>query len=138
MTTETAPLRDAAQLSEQNKPTERPLGEVLADLWHNFETAVRQELKLASAEVDEKTTRLKRDVTEAVVAGAVLYAGGLAIMAALIMLLAKAIAPWLAALLVGLTMSGAGYALLRRLGRDSSPAPQHVSPQNPSFTQETP
>jgi len=138
MTAETAPLKDAALALDHTKPTERPLGEILADLWHNFETAVRQELKLASAEVDEKTTRLKRDVTAAVVAGAVLYAGALAIMAALILLLAKALAPWLAALLVGLTVSGAGYVLLRRLGRDSSPAPQQARHKNPAFTQETP
>jgi hypothetical protein len=130
MTAETAPLKDAALALDHTKPTERPLGEILADLWHNFETAVRQELKLASAEVDEKTTRLKRDVTAAVVA--------LAIMAALILLLAKALAPWLAALLVGLTVSGAGYVLLRRLGRDSSPAPQQARHKNPAFTQETP
>jgi hypothetical protein len=120
MTNETAldPPRSApakaTTVAEQTALSDRPLGEILANLWQNFETAVRQELELASAELDEKTSRLKRDATAAVIAGAVLYAGVLATAAALILLLSRAVAPWLAALLVGVVAMGARYALLKR------------------------
>jgi Putative Actinobacterial Holin-X, holin superfamily III len=128
---------------ERQRMDERPLGEVLADLWHNFETAVRQELRLVSAELDEKTTRLKREVLAAVIAGAVLYAGGLAVMASLILLLAKAVAPWLAALLVGVAAISVGYALMKRQANAAQdavkPSGTHTE-TNPhqTFRQETP
>jgi hypothetical protein len=125
----------------QTARSERPLGEIIADLWQNFETAVRQELKLASAQLDEKTSRLKHEVTAAVTAGALLYAGVLATVASLILLLAKAVAPWLAALLVGVVSMAAGYALLKRPGasQTSATAADAISGNNNirTTTQET-
>jgi hypothetical protein len=100
------------------KSNDRPLTEIVGELWENTEKLVRQELELAMAELDRKVDRLKVDVSMAVVGGAVIYAGLLAIVAGVILLLSKAIDPWLAALIVGVVISGAGFMLLQRGKKD--------------------
>jgi len=97
---------------------ERPMRELVAEVWEKAELLVRKELELAVTEVEQKAARLKEDVkrdVELVAAGgAVACAGGLALVATAILLLAKVVDPWLAALIVGCVLSAAGYALLRR------------------------
>src|SRR5688572_25806825 len=80
---------------------ERPLGELVSELWENSETLVRKEFELALAELDSRVEDAKVGIRNAAAGGAVLYAGMLAIVASLILLLAEVMAPWLAALLVG-------------------------------------
>jgi hypothetical protein len=101
-------------LEPSAEATDRPIKELLIELWENTETLVRQELKLASAELDEKVTKAKKDLTKTVIGGAALYAGGLAIRAALILFLANFMAPWFAALLVGANVLAVGYTLAQR------------------------
>lgn len=94
--------------------SERPVKELLVELWENTETLVRQELKLASAEIDEKVSKAKADLVKAAIGGAMLYVGVLALTAAVILFLAKFVAPWVAALLVAVVMVGVGYFLVQK------------------------
>lgn len=95
-------------------PADRPLRELLVELWHDTEKLVRQEAKLASTELDGKITKAKADVTAAAIGGAVLYAGVLALVAAAVLLLAQVMESWLAALIVGVVVAGVGFVLARR------------------------
>ena len=94
---------------------DRSLGDLFAELAQETSTLVRQEVELARVELSQKAARVGRDVASLVVGGAVVYAGFLAIMAAVIVALGEAGLPWwLSALLVGVVVAGAGYALVAR------------------------
>ena len=94
---------------------ERSLGELFADLVQEMTTLVRQELVLARTELSQKATRVGRDIGFLALGGAVAYAGFLAIIAAIIIILAEIGLPWwLAALIVGIVVAGVGYVLVQR------------------------
>ncbi len=94
---------------------DRSLGELFADLAKESSVLVRQEVALARAELTQKAGQVGRDVGFLAVGGLVLYAGLLAIIAAIIILLGTLGLPWwLSALLVGLIVAGAGYFLVQR------------------------
>jgi hypothetical protein len=92
----------------------RPLGTIIAELWENTERLARQEIALGLAQVDQRVDHIKGDLARVTLGGAVLYAGVLSLVAAMVLLLAKAIDPWLSALIVGVVVGGTGYALLQR------------------------
>jgi len=97
-----------------SKP-EKPIRDVLIELWENTETLLRQEMKLASVEIDQKVDRVKKEATAFAIGGAFLHAGLLALVAGVILLLAEAIDnPWLAALIVGVVLAGVGFFLVKR------------------------
>ena len=75
---------------------------------------VRQEVRLAKAELGQKATQLGKALGLVAAGGAVAYAGLLAIIAAVIILLGEYIALWLAALIVGMVVAGGGYFLARQ------------------------
>jgi hypothetical protein len=104
-----------------NDPTERPLRELLAELWENSEKLVRQEFQLALSELDQRVDKAKTALLGAVIAGAVMYAGVLAWVAAVILLLAEIMVPWLAALIVGAAAVGTGIVLLQKAKKDVKP-----------------
>ena len=90
------------QRINENRPMEnRPLGDLFSDLASDMSNLVRQEVNLAKLEVSQKAKYLGRNVGYLVVGGAVAYAGMLAIIAAVIMLLDRVMPAWGAALLVG-------------------------------------
>lgn len=93
---------------------EPSIGELFADLSRELTTLVRQEMALATTEMGQKASRVGRDVGSLVLGGAVLYAGFLALVGALVALLAGFIPTWLAALVVGLLVAGVGYFLVQR------------------------
>jgi len=99
---------------------ERPLGEIVEDIWSNTEQLVRQELDLVLAQLDRKTARLKADVGAILLGGAVVYAGVLAIIASVILLLSKAMDPWVASLLVGAAVSVGGFLLVQRAKKEAA------------------
>lgn len=100
---------------------ERPLGELVSDLWQNSETLVRQEFSLALTEVDQRIDEAKSGLRNASVGGSVLYAGVLAVVAAVILLLAEVMPAWLSAALVGIVAIGVGFALLQSGKRRLTP-----------------
>ena len=94
---------------------ERSLGELFGDLARELTTLLRQEVALARTELGETATRVGRDLGLLAVGGAVAYAGFLALIAALIIGLGQlGVEWWLAALIVGLVVAGAGALVVRR------------------------
>jgi hypothetical protein len=52
---------------------EPPLQDVLVELWQNLEKLVRQEVALASAEIDVKARKLEAEAVAAAVGAALLW-----------------------------------------------------------------
>lgn len=94
------------QRINENRPMEnKPLGDLFGDLATDMSSLVRQEVALAKLEITQKAKYLGRNVGYLVVGGAVAYAGLLAVIAAIIMLLDRYMPAWGAALLVGVVVA---------------------------------
>ena len=92
----------------------RSLGDLFSELSRETSTLVRQEVQLAKVEVSQKVSRIGRDVAFLAIGGVILYAGFLALLAALIIGLAEFMDGWLAALIVGLVVVAVGYFLVQK------------------------
>ncbi|MFL5733543.1 MAG: phage holin family protein [Chloroflexia bacterium] len=93
---------------------ERSLGELFSDLSRETSTLVRHEVDLARTEITQKASKVGKDVGTLAVGGAIAYAGFLAILAAVIIILASFIPWWLSALIVGLVVAVIGYFLVQK------------------------
>jgi hypothetical protein len=93
---------------------EPPLKDVLVELWQNIEKLLRQELALASAELDMKTHRLKREAASFGAGAGMILAGVFALVAAIILLLSQVMPAWVAALLTSAGTTAVGFALLSK------------------------
>jgi membrane protein len=92
----------------------RTLGEMFAELSRETRTLVQQELELAKTELTEKASAMGKGAAFIVGGGLIAYAGLLAIVAALVLILiAMGLPPWAAALVGGLLAAGIGYLLIR-------------------------
>jgi hypothetical protein len=100
------------RLNENRTLENRPLGDLFGDLASDMSNLVRQEITLAKVEVTQKAKYVGRNVGYLVIGGAVAYAALLAIIAALIMLLAKVVPHWGSALIVGAVVGGIGWLLI--------------------------
>lgn len=101
------------QRMNENRPLEnRPLGDLFGDLASDMATLVRQEVALAKVEITQKAKYAGRNIGYLVIGGAVAYAALLAIMAAIIMLLARVVPHWGSALIVGAVVGGIGWLLI--------------------------
>ena len=100
------------RMNENRQMDNRPLGDLFSDLATDMSNLVRQEVALARVEVTQKAKYLGRNVGYLVVGGAVAYAGLLAIIAAIIMLLDRVMPAWGAALLVGVVVAGIAWLLI--------------------------
>lgn len=101
------------QRLNENRPLENlPLGDLLGDLATSMSNLVRQEVALAKVEITQKATYVGRNVGYLVIGGAVAYAALLAIIAAIIMLLAKVMPHWGSALIVGAVVGAIGWMLI--------------------------
>jgi type IV secretory pathway TrbD component len=98
----------------------RSVSELFGGLTQDLALLVRQETQLARTEMQTKIARLTQDLISLAAGGMVLLIGALALTAALVLLLVDPVglAPWLAALLVGVALAGSGALLLRRGLRD--------------------
>lgn len=92
----------------------RSLGDLFTDLTQETTTLVRQEVQLAKTEMSQKATAIGKDIGFLVAGGAVLYAGLLALIATIIIVLAYAIPWWLSALIVSIVVLAIGGFLVRR------------------------
>ena len=94
---------------DEVRKEERSLGELFSELTREVTLLVRQEATLVKTELSQKLARAGKDVGLVAAGGAVAYAGLLAIVAAVVLLLVQAGLPaWAAALLVGVVVAGAG------------------------------
>ena len=101
------------QRINENRPLENlPLGDLLGDIATSMSNLVRQEVALAKVEITQKATYVGRNVGYLVIGGAVAYAALLAIIAAIIMLLAKVMPQWGSALIVGAVVGAIGWMLI--------------------------
>ena len=98
----------------QGPRDDRSLGELFTELAQETSTLVRQEVNLAKTEMSQKASTAGRHAGVLAAGGALAYAGLLAILAALIVLLDNVMPLWLSALLVGLVVAVVGYLLIRR------------------------
>jgi hypothetical protein len=99
----------------QQTNNDRSLGDLFGDLARDMGTLVSQEMALARTEITEKATRAGKDIALLAVGGLVAYAGLLAIIAAVIVLMADRGVPlWASALIVGAIVAGIGYLLVQR------------------------
>ena len=90
----------------------RPVAALLSDLASETGQLVQQELALFKAEMQQKLGRLGQGGGALVAGGLIAFSGWLALIAAAILGLSNALAPWLAALVVGLVVIALGAALL--------------------------
>ena len=101
------------QRMNESRPMEnRPLGDLFSDLASDMSNLVRQEVNLAKLEVTQKAKYLGRNIGYLVVGGAIAYAGLLAVIAAIIMLLDRFMPAWGAALLVGVAVALIAWLLI--------------------------
>ena len=91
----------------------RPVAALLTDLAGETSTLVRQEIALFKAELSEKLTRMGVGAGALAAGGVIAFSGWLALLAAAILGLSHAVAPWLSALIIGVVVIalGAGLAL---------------------------
>ena len=100
------------RLNENRTLENRPLGDLFGDLATDMSNLVRQEVTLAKVEITQKAKYVGRNVGYLVIGGAVAYAALLAIIAAIIMLLAKVVPDWSSALIVGVVVGVIGWLLI--------------------------
>ncbi len=94
---------------------DRSLGELFGDLAHDTSTLVRKEVQLAKAEMTEKATAVGKDVAFITIGGLIAYAGLLALIATLVIILAAAgMRLWLAALIVTVIVLAIGGILVQQ------------------------
>jgi hypothetical protein len=94
---------------------ERPLGELFAELTRDTATLIRKELELAKLELMQKVSVASRHAAMLAVGGFIVYAGVLALVAALVMVLVAAgVNPALSALIVGAVVLAIGGVLVQR------------------------
>lgn len=117
---------DAPSSEERERPKdERPIAEIVSNLWLNTETLIRQELQLGLADAEQRAQAfkeqlnqemavLKRELIMKAIGGVVAFIGGLTLTAALVLLLANELPAWVSALIVGLVITGAAAVLLMR------------------------
>ena len=98
----------------QQSKEERSLGELFSDLARDMGTLVSQEVTLAKTEMTAKATRVGKDIGFLAVGGLIAYAGLLAIIAGVILLLDAIVPLWVSALIVGLVVAAVGYFLVQR------------------------
>jgi uncharacterized membrane protein YqjE len=96
--------------------SERSVGELVQELSQQTATLVRQEMRLAQVELQEKGKRAGTGAGMFGGAGLVALYGVGAVVAAVIMLVATAIEPWISALIVGAALL-ATAGILALLGR---------------------
>jgi hypothetical protein len=99
---------------QQQSKDERSLGELFGDLARDTATLVSQEVTLAKTEMTAKATRVGKDIGFLAVGGMIAYAGLLAIIAGVILLLDEIVPLWVSALIVGVVVAGIGYVLVQR------------------------
>jgi len=87
---------------------------MFAELSRETRTLVQQELELVKTEITEKASAMGKGAAFIVAGGLIAYAGLLAIVAAIaLVLIAIGLPPWVATFVGGLLVAGIGYLLIR-------------------------
>lgn len=114
----------------RTRTEERPVGQLVGDASEQLTRLVRDEMRLAVAEIQRKGKRGGVATGLFGAAGVLGFYGGAALVACVILALAAVIAPWLAALLVGLAvLLVAGVVALvgkKQFGAATPPVPEQT------------
>jgi sporulation protein YlmC with PRC-barrel domain len=126
-----APAGPAAQAASPSAdPREEPVSDLLKQVKDEGTTLVAQEIKLAKAELTGKVKDVGIGAGMFGGAGYVAHLASLALMATIILALAEAMAPWLAALIVTVLYGAVAAALAvvakTRLQEVGSPVPEQT------------
>jgi hypothetical protein len=93
---------------------ERSIGELFAELSRETSTLVRKEVELATTEMTANLKQTGMHASIVAAGGALVHAGLLVLLAALVIGLAQlGVAAWLSALIVALAVMAGGYALVK-------------------------
>lgn len=99
----------------QSRSDDRSLGELFGDLARDTSTLVRKEVQLAKTEMTETAKEVGKDVGFLAVGGLIAYAGLLALIATLIIILGTiGLHWWLAALIVTVVVLAIGGILVQQ------------------------
>jgi uncharacterized membrane protein YqjE len=113
--------------------SERSVGDLVQQLSQQTATLVRKEMRLAQVELQEKGKRARTGAGMFGGAGLVALYGVGAVVAAVIMLVATAIEPWISALIVGAVLLAAA-GVLALLGRSKV---EQATPPKPERAMES-
>ena len=109
---------------------DRSLGELFAELARETSTLVRQELRQAGTEMGQRLGGVGKEAGVLVAGAVVIHAGFLVIVTAIILgLIDLGLDWWLAALMVGLVLTGVGSALVahaRKAIKQADVLPRHT------------
>ena len=97
-----------------DKLDNRSLGDLFAELSRETGQLVRKEFELATTEMTAKAKKAGAHVGVAAAGGALVHAGLLVLLAAIVIGLSEVVEPWLSALIVGLLTMIIGYVLVNR------------------------
>lgn len=100
------------EISTLRSRSDRSVAALLSDLASETGMLVRQEIALFKAELSEKLGRLGLGAGALAAGGLVAFSGWLVLLAAAVLGLSNLVAPWLAALIVGVVVLAVGAALL--------------------------
>jgi uncharacterized membrane protein YqjE len=111
-----------AVFAPSRQRTERSFGELLREVTSDLAALFRKEVELAKVELSEKAAEAGKQIGSIAVGGAVMFAGALALLAAVVNLVGWVIAEitspelavWLAPLLVGLVLAFVGYGMVKK------------------------
>ncbi|HEX5167470.1 MAG TPA: phage holin family protein [Thermomicrobiales bacterium] len=98
----------------QQSRDDRSLGELFSELSRQTSTLIRQEVALAKAEMKQKGSEAGKDIGMMAAGGALAYAGLLALIAMIIIVLANVMPWWLSALIVGSVVVAIGGLMIQR------------------------
>src|SRR5215210_5166381 len=98
-----------------DRPDNRSLGDLLAELSRETSELVRKEMQLATTEMTAKARQAGSQIGIAAIGGALAHAGLLMFLAAVVLGLSQlGVTPWLSALIVSVLTIGVGYMLANR------------------------
>lgn len=108
------PSIEERRQAEESGDEPRGMVGMLSSLLNDFTSLVRQEIALGKAEMQQNIKRAGAAIASIVVAGAVLNAGLLVLLAAAVLGLSHVLAPWLSALIVGAIVVIIGMSMMKK------------------------
>jgi hypothetical protein len=97
---------------EVQELAERPLGELVSELFGEGRSLVREEIRVAKAELRAEARKAGRATAVLGVGGAVLHAAALCLAATLVLVGATFLAAWVSALVVTALLGATGWAAI--------------------------
>jgi hypothetical protein len=113
-TSDNTSTRTDTRFTMTTRTDQRSLGDMFADLSRDTKTLIEQEVRLARIELTDAMSRVRRSAILLAAGGFLAYAGLLAAIAAVVLVLIEfGLSPWVGALLGGAVVAGAGLLLIR-------------------------